>query len=199
MGTQQVVSLAHTGPSVGPLRGLLSESSRADHLSIDLSEWIAGQETYYESSDAPVVGSTVTEEHIQASAVPDHLNPSHWSIDIQLPLWDFTWILKGWIDRSTLQMEATFSVKITSRSLSYLNSTYPLARVKENLKNGIPISFGIWGIVSGKARFYLSGGWLSGLWLNVALSASSLGVDHGPVVVPLLELPKENVLGWPFT
>ncbi|KAJ7624777.1 hypothetical protein FB45DRAFT_86758 [Roridomyces roridus] len=159
-------------------------SSGAD---VGASEWIAGQD---DSSDAPSANGTV--EHIQASSIPDHSNPSRLGIDIQLPLWDFTWILKGWIDRSTLEMEATFSIKVASRS------PYPLAQVKGNLKRGIPISFGIRHIVSGKANFYLTGDWSSGLWLNVALSASAFGVDHGPAVVPLLELPKGDVLGRPF-
>ncbi|KAI0263241.1 hypothetical protein BC834DRAFT_827767, partial [Gloeopeniophorella convolvens] len=86
--------------------------------------------------------------------------------------------LKGYIDLSTLEIDATFSVKIP------IVGTYKLAEVKGNLKDGVSVTFGIPWVISGTARFYVRDGWL---WVD--LSAEIFGTTYGPVSIKLIPLP----------
>ncbi|KAI0295584.1 hypothetical protein B0F90DRAFT_1919298 [Multifurca ochricompacta] len=60
---------------------------------------------------------------------------------------DFDIELKGYAEKSTLEIDAAFSVKIP------IIGTYQLAKVKGNITDGVKVTFGV-SVVRGDARFY---------------------------------------------
>lgn len=86
--------------------------------------------------------------------------------------------LSGYIDLASLEISARLSVRIP------IIGTYQLAEVKGNLKDGVSVQFGISGILSGKATFFIRDG-----WLTLDLSATVFGSTYGPISIRLLPLP----------
>ncbi|KAI0298182.1 hypothetical protein B0F90DRAFT_834382 [Multifurca ochricompacta] len=68
--------------------------------------------------------------------------------DIELPLWGVTWVLKGYVIKSTLEIDAAFSVKVP------IIGSFQLAQVKGNLQDGVKVTFGV-SILHGDARFII--------------------------------------------
>lgn len=62
--------------------------------------------------------------------------------------------LNGYVDLSTLKIDATFSVHIP------IIGTHQIAGVNGNLKEGVKVSFALSHVLSGSAKFYLKNKWL---------------------------------------
>ncbi|EIW74806.1 hypothetical protein CONPUDRAFT_66572, partial [Coniophora puteana RWD-64-598 SS2] len=86
--------------------------------------------------------------------------------------------LKGSVNLTSLQIDASFSVRIP------IIGTFQLASFQGNLIEGVKFTFGISGILSGEARVYLKDKWL---WLD--LSATVFGSKYGPLSIKLIPLP----------
>ncbi|KAI0263224.1 hypothetical protein BC834DRAFT_971496 [Gloeopeniophorella convolvens] len=141
---------------------------------VELGKWVEG---HHRVSQEGKNGELV---HVYAIAGPPVFggDPGRWDFDIEFPIWGVTFILKGYVDLTTLEIDATFSVRIP------IIGTFKLAEVKGNLKDGVSVSFGISGILSGKATFYVRDGWI---WVD--LSAEIFGTTYGPVSIKLIPLP----------
>ncbi|KAI0293862.1 hypothetical protein B0F90DRAFT_1642157 [Multifurca ochricompacta] len=85
--------------------------------------------------------------------------------------------LKGYVDKSTLEIDAAFSVKVP------IIGSFQLAQVKGNLQDGVKVTFGV-SILHGDARFYYSAG-----WIYLDLSATVFGTVYGPLTIKLIPLP----------
>ncbi|KAH9959369.1 hypothetical protein BJV74DRAFT_788840, partial [Russula compacta] len=86
--------------------------------------------------------------------------------------------LKGSINLSTLSISATFSVRVP------ILGTFTLANLNGNLNDGVSVTFGVSGILSGTAKFYVKD-----KWLYVDLSATVFGTTYGPISIGLIPLP----------
>ncbi|KAI0298151.1 hypothetical protein B0F90DRAFT_1632935, partial [Multifurca ochricompacta] len=85
--------------------------------------------------------------------------------------------LKGYANKSTFEIDGTFSVKIP------IIGSFQLGQVKGNLQDGVKVTFGV-SVVHGDARFY----YLSG-WIYVDLAATVFGTDYGPITIKLIQFP----------
>ncbi|KAI0297032.1 hypothetical protein B0F90DRAFT_1742527 [Multifurca ochricompacta] len=143
---------------------------------LGLEKWIEGHHHQYED---PVTAEII---HVYAIAgAPVFHNDTkvpHYDIDIEFPLWGVVWILRGYIDHSTLEIDGELAVRLP------IIGTFTLAAVKGNLKDGVKATFGI-SVLNGDARFYASGGWL---WID--LSATIFGATLGPLTIKLIPVPS---------
>ncbi|KAI0295583.1 hypothetical protein B0F90DRAFT_1143885 [Multifurca ochricompacta] len=139
-----------------------------------LKQWLVGHHNSYEHEKT---GELI---HVYAIAGPPVYaegDSDRIDFDIEVPLWGVTWILKGYVEKSTLEIDAAFSVKIP------IIGTYQLAKVKGNITDGVKVTFGV-SVVRGDARFYYSNG-----WIYVDLSATVFGKVYGRVTIKLIPLP----------
>ncbi|KAH9961178.1 hypothetical protein BJV74DRAFT_799846 [Russula compacta] len=100
-----------------------------------------------------------------------------WDFHIEFSFLGVVWILKGWIDLTTLAISATLSVRIP------IIGTHQIASVNGNLQNGVTVTFGIPGILSGSAKFYAKN-----KWLYVDLSVTVFG-KKGSITIKLIPIP----------
>ncbi|KAH9962526.1 hypothetical protein BJV74DRAFT_990920 [Russula compacta] len=103
---------------------------------------------------------------------------SSYDFDIEFGFAGLTWILRGSINLSTLSISASFLVRIP------LLGTITLASLNGSLLEGVSVTFGISGILSGTAKFYVRD-----KWLYVDLSATVFGSTYGPITIGLIPLP----------
>ncbi|KAI0297055.1 hypothetical protein B0F90DRAFT_991694 [Multifurca ochricompacta] len=146
-----------------------------DLSDIELEKWLEGHHHQYED---PLTAEII---HVYAIAgAPVFHNDTkvpRYDFDIEVPLWGITWVLKGYIDVGTFEINAEFSVRTP------IITPFRLAAVKGNLKDGVKVSFDV-SFVKGEAKFYIFGGWL---WVD--LSATVFGTTYGPLKVKLIPLP----------
>ncbi|KAI0297031.1 hypothetical protein B0F90DRAFT_1742503 [Multifurca ochricompacta] len=141
---------------------------------LGLEKWIEGHHHQYED---PVTAEIIHVYAIAGAPVYyDGPRVPQYDIDIEVPLWGVTWILRGYIDNGTLEIDAEFAVRLP------IIGTFTLAAVKGNLKDGVEVTFGI-SVLNGEARFYISGGWL---WID--LSATIFGPTFGPLKIKLIPI-----------
>ncbi|KAI0263223.1 hypothetical protein BC834DRAFT_323771 [Gloeopeniophorella convolvens] len=141
---------------------------------VDLSKWIEGHHTV--SRD----GRNGEEVHVYAISGPPVFGEgreSRWDFDVETPIGGVIFILKGYIDLSTLEMDAILSARFPFTDLT-------LAEVKGNLKDGIKVTFDIPRVISGSATFYVRDGWV---WMD--LSVTIFGKTYDPISVKLFPLP----------
>ncbi|KAH9996390.1 hypothetical protein BJV74DRAFT_883678 [Russula compacta] len=119
--------------------------------------------------------------HVFAVAGPPPFGASsaagEWDFNIQFSVLGLTFKLSGSVNLSTLSVSASLSIH-----LPFIGDV-TLASVNGNLKDGVSVTFGVSGVVSGKARFYLKG---KELWVD--LTATIFG--HSTTVsIKLITLP----------
>ncbi|KAI0294057.1 hypothetical protein B0F90DRAFT_1670603 [Multifurca ochricompacta] len=139
-----------------------------------LKQWLVGHHNSYEHEKT---GKLI---HVYAIADPPVYaegDSDRIDFDIEVPLWAVTWILKGYVEKSILEIDAAFSVKIP------IIGTYQLAKVNGNLTDRVKVTFGV-SVVHGDAKFYYSNG-----WIYVDLSATIFGKVYGRVTIKLIPLP----------
>ncbi|KAI0298181.1 hypothetical protein B0F90DRAFT_1952562 [Multifurca ochricompacta] len=141
---------------------------------IGLKQWLVGHHNSYEHE---VTGETIHVYAIAGPPVYSDGDSDRIDFDIELPLWGVTWVLKGYVIKSTLEIDAAFSVKVP------IIGSFQLAQVKGNLQDGVKVTFGV-SILHGDARFYYSAG-----WIYVDLSATVFGKVYGPLTIKLIPLP----------
>ncbi|KAI0741035.1 hypothetical protein C8Q76DRAFT_822774 [Earliella scabrosa] len=152
--------------------------STIEHLkfasTVDLPKLLEGHHSQHQARTGEII-------HVYAIAGPPvfgDAKENQWNFNIEIPLWGVTFILSGYVDLFSLAIDATFSVKIP------IVGSIKLAEVKGNLRDGVTVNFGISGVLSGEARFYVND-----RWLYVDLSATVFGTHHGPVTIRLIPLP----------
>ncbi|KAI0741042.1 hypothetical protein C8Q76DRAFT_666944 [Earliella scabrosa] len=99
---------------------------------------------------------------------------------IEIPLWGLVFILRGTISRpasGTFTIDATFSVRIP------IFGEHNLSKVRGSLDDGVDITWGISGVLSGTSRFYGRGTWL---WVDIA--ATVFGHTHDLLSMALIPL-----------
>ncbi|KAI0293863.1 hypothetical protein B0F90DRAFT_1670710 [Multifurca ochricompacta] len=128
---------------------------------IGLKQWLVGHHNSYEHE---VTGETIHVYAIAGPPVYSDGDSDRIDFDIELPLWGVTWVLKGYVIKSTLAIDAAFSVKVP------IIGSFQLAQVKGNLQDGV--------------KFYYSAG-----WIYVDLSATVFGTVYGPLTIKLIPLP----------
>ncbi|KAH9980396.1 hypothetical protein BJV74DRAFT_953171 [Russula compacta] len=115
-----------------------------DHHNLAKDEKTGKEVHVYAISGPPVFGSAPS-----ASAAAGRHN-----FNTQWNYFGVTWILNGYVDLSTLKIDATFSVHIP------IIGTHQIAGVNGNLKEGVKVSFALNHVLSGSAKFYLKNKWL---------------------------------------
>ncbi|KAI0293157.1 hypothetical protein B0F90DRAFT_1670921 [Multifurca ochricompacta] len=101
---------------------------------IGLKQWLVGHHNSYEHE---VTGETIHVYAIAGPPVYSNGDSDRIDFDIELPLWGVTWVLKGYVIKSTLAIDAAFSVKVP------IIGSFQLAQVKGNLQDGVKVTFGV--------------------------------------------------------